>query len=333
MNKKKKKPESIAFLSKIAKARPLYRHKPTVSSFVLSSSQATQLTPSNAMPPSSAPAPSASLSSNVTVLRVKRPRTRAPLSELHVALPTFKRRAVTHAFTSLSLSNGSQPQQHQHVRFRRLAALRAVAALSAPGVNLVDVHASALRRGVKRDAEESLSEGDQRMKTARLSRVGGAEGEEEEVGGGQELLCNGVPMARVPADEEDLYVQDGQRAALGVDEGEEGEEGDDPCSDGEYALVRAEDLPELVFEEDASEEEEERDEEDDLDGESVDYPSTPESGPGSDDEEDDDDRRRPFGVGTGHDSFAFATYRAYVESEDYGNKYEEEGDEGHHYHV
>lgn len=275
------------------------------------------------MSPSSAPPPKLSLSSTVTVLRVKRPRSRAPLSALHVSLPAFKRRQLSSALASLSLSAVPRQQHQQHVRFRRLAAARAVAALSAPGVTVVDVDASALRRGVKRGAEECLSEFEQRVKTARVS--------DEEEEGGQELLCNGVPMVRVPAEEEeDLYVQDGQLAALGV---AGGEEGDDPCSDEEYALVRAEDLPEFVFEEDRSEDEEERDEEDDLDGESVDYPSTPESEGGSDDEEDDGDRRRPFGVGGGDDRFAFATYGAYVESEDDGDAYEEEGDELDHYHA
>lgn len=206
----------------------------------------------------------------LTVLRLKRPRSATPFSSLHVSLPLHKRPpSLAPLFSALSLSA-------PHIRFRRLAAERAREALQQPGITIVDVGPDVVRRGVKRRMEA----GEGGRKSARME---------------EGMLCNGIPMARVTVDEEDVYVREGD--VIGEDEEGEGKgkqkEFDDPSSDSEMAYVRAEDLTEFVFHEEHSEEE--CDEEDDLDGESVDYPSTPETVSEGESEEWFEESR-PFGI-------------------------------------
>ena len=137
------------------------------------------------------------------------------------------------------------------------------------------------------------------------------------------MLCNGTPMMRVTVDEEDVYVREGD--VIGEDTEAEGkqEECDDPSSDSEMAYVRAEDLPEFVFDEEHSEEE--CDEEDDLDGESVDYPSTPETVSEGESEEWFEESR-PFG--TVPRAVQHAEYVQFASDEDAEYDGEGYGDEG-----
>lgn len=259
------------------------------------------------MPP---PAPDMPPPRPVTVLRLKRPRSAPPLSALHVALPVHKRpHSLAPLFSSLSLSA-------PHIRFRRLAAARVRAALAVPGVTIVDVEPGAVRRGTKRRMEDEGAgdrageEREGQRKSARVERG---------------MLCNGVPMQRVSVDDEDLYVREGQVLADAGGEHVVVEEAlaNDPSSEGEMAYVRAEDLPEFVFDDECSEEE--RDDEDDLDGESVDYPSTPESVSERDEWE---QERRPFGIAPAvHDNFEYAHFASDEDGEYDGEGWGDEGED------
>lgn len=209
-----------------------------------------------------------------TVLRVKRHRNEHALDALHVALPPSKRTRLSAALPTLSLADTPQTAPTRHVRFRRLLqptasvtkqrsnALSLTGLLTDASCNVIDVDAALLRRYI---AKSSTTIADHVAQLAKdVARV------DTRAAPTSHVTCNGVVMRREKvcasgddAKEEnvfDIFVQDGD---------------DDDGKGTNVAYLCASELPEFSFE--LSDSSEDEGFSSDADGESIDYPSTPES--------------------------------------------------------
>lgn len=194
----------------------------------------------------------------VTVLRVKRPRSTVPLSQVYVTLPPSKRPRLS----SLSLASPS-------LTFRRLQTPPPQSALSAPHVTVIDVDEHTIRLARKRPHPETHHSTAAVVKVPRVA----------EPSSPTLWTCNGHVMDRVNV-EIDLFVRDDECARLGVEPTSHSEGGD-----RDIAVVEAAHLPMFVVESESDSDHQESDGEEN----SVDYPSTPHTSEGASDRSSDDD--------------------------------------------